>query len=167
MKETRLCFACRRSDCPHPKMSSPNKSSPKSPIKLQAHTKTRVSIHMPNFLSYLSMSDSLVCVCVCVLSFQFGYEMSSAFTSMIGGKIADRKCKSIGGVGSAICLCDANRPDTGNGSCTLRWQKTAQNFTAQKVKKIPTARSEARAKTRHRTSLSCRPWRVDALSSSF
>lgn len=149
-----LCFACRRSDCPHPKMSSPNKSSPKNSIKLQAHTKTRVSIHMPNFLSYLSMSDSLVCVCVCVLSFQFGYEMSSAFTSMIGGKIADRKCKSIGGVGSAICLCDANRPDTGNGSCTLRWHKTAQNFTAQKDTSRTDRSVRARAKTRYRTSLS-------------
>ena len=147
-----MCFACRRSDCPHPKMSSPNKSSPKNP-KTAAHTKPRVSIHMLKPPSYLSMSDSLVCVCVCVLSFQFGYEMSSAFTSMIGGKIADRKCKSIGGVGSAICLCDANR------QIYRKWQlyssvaKTAQNtnFTAQK----DTDRSvRARANTRYRTSLS-------------
>ena len=148
-----MCFACRRSDCPHPKMASPNKSSRKSPITLEAHTKPRVSIHMLKPPSHLLMSDSLVCVCVCVLSFQFGYEMSSAFTSMIGGKIADRKCKSIGGVGSAICLCDANR------QIYRKWQlyssvaKTAQNtnFTAQK----DTDRSvRARAKTRYRTSLS-------------
>lgn len=55
MKETSLCFACRRSDCPHPKMSSPNKSSPKNP-KTAAHTKPGVSIHMLKPPSYLLVS---------------------------------------------------------------------------------------------------------------
>ena len=31
-------------------------------------------------------------------------------------------------------LCDANRPDIGNGSCTLRWHKTAQKDTDRSVR---------------------------------